>query len=89
MTRNSIRRCTNPDLSGTEATSNKLHYALQVLFELLEEYGPLWYQKQHHDLAKSALRLPVTPKRTSTAGGVPTSHWVHALPGKRNRQTKD
>jgi hypothetical protein len=33
----------------------KLVAALQVLFDLLEEYAPHWYMKKHRDLASAAL----------------------------------
>ena len=29
--------------------------ALEVLFELLEEYAPIWYTEEHHNLAVDAL----------------------------------
>jgi hypothetical protein len=35
----------------------RLTAALTLLFDLLEEYSPLWYEKRHHDKAKAALRL--------------------------------
>ena len=37
-------------------TQKTLHRALKLLFELLEEYAPLWYEKRYHDEAKAALR---------------------------------
>jgi hypothetical protein len=40
-------------------TQNRLHDALKLLFDLLEEYGPVWYKKHHHDEAESALSLPL------------------------------
>jgi hypothetical protein len=33
----------------------KLKGALKSLFELLEEYSPRWYTKEHHDQAVAAL----------------------------------
>jgi len=36
-------------------TQRTLHNALRLLFELLEEYSPMWYQKHNHDQAKKAL----------------------------------
>jgi hypothetical protein len=36
-------------------TQKTLHKALRLLFELLEEYSPMWYQKHNHDQAKTAL----------------------------------
>ena len=29
--------------------------ALEALFELLEEYAPMWYTEEHHNLAVDAL----------------------------------
>ena len=34
-----------------------LNDALRLLFDLLEEYSPLWYTKEHHDQAADALEL--------------------------------
>jgi|KBSMisStaDraftv2_1062788.scaffolds.fasta_scaffold00675_7 hypothetical protein len=34
---------------------NRLYGALKLLFDLLEDYGPLWYTAQHHNKAKAAL----------------------------------
>jgi hypothetical protein len=34
-----------------------LNDALRLLFDLLEEYSPLWYTKEHHDQADEALQL--------------------------------
>jgi hypothetical protein len=33
----------------------RLYAALKSLFDLLENYGPIWYTKHHHDKAKTAL----------------------------------
>jgi hypothetical protein len=33
----------------------RLYAALKSLFDLLENYGPVWYTKHHHDKAKNAL----------------------------------
>ena len=33
----------------------RLYAALKSLFDLLENYGPVWYTKHHHDKAKTAL----------------------------------
>jgi hypothetical protein len=33
----------------------RLYGALKSLFELLENYGPVWYTKHYHDKAKTAL----------------------------------
>jgi hypothetical protein len=29
--------------------------ALKILFELLEDYAPVWYTEEHHNLAAEAL----------------------------------
>jgi hypothetical protein len=34
----------------------KLREALKMLYDLLEEYAPAWYTKEHHDKAEDALR---------------------------------
>jgi hypothetical protein len=34
-----------------------LNDALRLLFDLLEEYSPLWYTKDHHDQADVVLQL--------------------------------
>jgi hypothetical protein len=34
-----------------------LNDALRLLFDLLEDYAPLWYTKEHHDQAAKALQL--------------------------------
>ena len=46
-------------------TQKTLHRTLRLLFELLEEYAPLWYEKRYHDQAKAALRR-VEPKPHET-----------------------
>jgi hypothetical protein len=33
----------------------RLYAALKSLFDLLENYGPVWYTKHHHDKARTAL----------------------------------
>lgn len=35
----------------------KLQEALQMLYDLLEGYGPSWYTEEHHDKAEAALRF--------------------------------
>jgi hypothetical protein len=39
------------------STQRTLHNALRLLFELLEEYSPIWYPKHHQDQAKAALKV--------------------------------
>jgi hypothetical protein len=36
---------------------SRLYGALKSLFDLLEDYGPLWYTKHYHDKAKTALEM--------------------------------
>jgi len=50
------RRSRNAELLLLRENRNKLNEALKVLFDLLEEYAPLWYTKEHHDQAKAAMR---------------------------------
>lgn len=38
-----------------EDNQEKLATALQVLFDLLEEYTPVWYTQEHHDMACAVL----------------------------------
>jgi hypothetical protein len=37
-------------------TQKTLHKALRLLFELLEEYSPMWYQRHYHNQARAALK---------------------------------
>jgi hypothetical protein len=55
----------DPVLRKALETQNRLHDALKLLFELLEKYAPVWYEKKHHDQAESALNLPAARKRNS------------------------
>jgi len=57
MTRYFGRRSKSP---GKTETQDRLHEALKQLFDLLEYYSPVWYKKQHHDQAESALGLLMT-----------------------------
>jgi hypothetical protein len=43
----------------------RLYGALKSLFDLLENYGPVWYTKHYHDKAKTAL---VRHERTMKEG---------------------
>jgi hypothetical protein len=49
-----------PDLNTVTLTGKPQHAsnpraALEELFILLEEYGPMWYTQEHHDRALNAL----------------------------------
>ena len=41
------------------------------LFELLEEYAPIWYAEEHHQCALTAWRILQKSKATSA---IPTRH---------------
>jgi len=49
-------RSRKADLLRLRENRKQLNEALKMLFALLEEYGPLWYTKEHHDQAKAAMR---------------------------------
>ena len=57
MTRRSGRRNRDHELLKAIEIQNRLHDALKVLFELLETYSPIWYEKRYHDQAKYALKV--------------------------------
>ena len=65
VTRGSKCRGKKSDLLAIE-TQDRLHDALKLLFELLEKYAPVWYEKKHHDQAESALNLSLLRKRKLT-----------------------
>jgi hypothetical protein len=65
--RNSVRKETNPKFLRLVDTEYRLHDALKLLFELLEKYGPVWYEKKHHDQAEYALNLPIMRKPISAS----------------------
>lgn len=69
MNRNVVRRGGDHESSKVVKMERSLHDALKVLFELLEEYGPVWYEKQHHDIAESALRRQRTLERIFATRG--------------------
>src|SRR5262252_3309408 len=66
MTRGAMRRRRERDdreLLKAIETQHRLHDALGSLFELLETYSPVWYEKHYRDQAESALNLPLARKR--------------------------
>jgi hypothetical protein len=63
IARDSARRARDRELQKAIETQNRLHDALKLLFELLEKYSPVWYEKHHHDQAKSALNLPLAKRK--------------------------
>jgi hypothetical protein len=50
------RRIPRDEVRKLMNTQKTLHNALKLLFELLEEYSPMWYQKRCHDQARAALK---------------------------------
>jgi hypothetical protein len=57
--RDGERQGSNTELLKAIETQNRLHDTLKLLFELLEKYSPLWYEKHYHDQAEWALNLPL------------------------------
>jgi len=62
MMRDSARQGRKPKRAKAIGTQEKLYDALKLLFDLLETYAPVWYEKRYHDQAEAALKLP--PART-------------------------
>jgi len=58
------RQSERENLSRVVENQTRLHNALKLLFDLLENYGPIWYTQRYHDAAKSALRPPVSHAHT-------------------------
>ena len=52
------------ELQKAIETQQRLHDALKLLFELLERYSPLWYEKHHYDQAESALKLSLAKRKS-------------------------
>ena len=44
------------EILALKIIQRELHEALLLLFNLLERYGPLWYEKTYHDRARAALK---------------------------------
>jgi hypothetical protein len=63
IVRDSARRARDRELQKAIETQNRLHDELKLLFELLEEYSPVWYEKHYHDQAESALNLPLAKRK--------------------------
>jgi len=65
------------DVKHGAAEVLKVQEALKILYDLLEEYAPEWYTKEHHDKAEAALRFngkmpqnDAPPLRRRLDGGV-------------------
>ena len=63
IVRGSERRARDRELQKAIETQNRLHDALKLLFDLLEKYSPVWYEKHYHDQAESALDLPLAKRK--------------------------
>lgn len=66
--RKSAHKKTGIKFQDVIATAYMQRDALKLLFELLEKYGPVWYEKRHHDQAKFSLDLVMPPKLTLVSG---------------------
>jgi hypothetical protein len=51
------RHSNHAEILSLQKKLKRLNDALRLLFDLLEEYSPLWYTKEHHDQADEALQL--------------------------------
>ena len=49
------KRERNGRLRAAIQDETRLYGALKSLFDLLENYGPVWYTLEHHEQAKTAL----------------------------------
>lgn len=58
-------------VSQLERHRTQLAEALRELYQLLEEYGPAWYTKDHHERAAFALRLLKESEPISSNNGMP------------------
>jgi hypothetical protein len=45
------------EVAELRENQKQLLSALRMLFDLLEEYAPSWYRKEHHTKALAALQL--------------------------------
>ena len=55
MAPENTRYCIECDIVRLRQTQEQTLDVLQTLFELLEEYAPSWYKREHHELADAAL----------------------------------
>jgi len=51
------RHSNDAEIRRLQERQKRLNDALRLLFDLLEDYSPLWYTKEHHDQAADALEL--------------------------------
>jgi hypothetical protein len=67
VTRGPGRQAKDLELLNARETQKRLRETLKLLFELLEEYSPVWYQKHYHDQAELALTTIIP--QTQLEGG--------------------
>ena len=51
------RHSNHAEIIPLQRRQKMLNDALRLLFDLLEDYSPLWYTKEHHDQADVVLQL--------------------------------
>ncbi len=56
MTEQGVSRTHNEDLLQLRKREKELREVLKLVFDLLEDYAPSWYTKEHHDRIQAALR---------------------------------
>jgi hypothetical protein len=57
MVQDTTTRVYNAEVVKLRENQRKQIEALQLLFDLLEEYSPSWYTEEHHKQAYAALQL--------------------------------
>ena len=57
MTPEDARYCMECDIVRLRQTQEQTLDVLRTLFELLEQYAPSWYKREHHQLADAALAV--------------------------------
>jgi hypothetical protein len=60
VTLKETRRAESVNGNVTYINGNRIsvNAVLQELYELLEDYSPMWYTERHHNRASAALREP-------------------------------
>jgi hypothetical protein len=59
MTQGSRRQAKDLEPLDATETQTRLHDALKLLFELLEKYSPVWYEKHYHDQAQCSAQAQI------------------------------
>lgn len=55
MTREQECQILDIDIVRLRESQKQVREALETLFDLLEDYAPMWYKEEHHQQAQSAL----------------------------------